>query len=119
HSLDDRHELLGQELLALLAALPDVEDAKDPGIVVEAGSVDQKAVGGLRQVEGRRDGVVVGRARVTVAGLELLQVGNRHPKLLSSRVEGMLGDRQGNRGATSAENTPAPTRRIAARARSS
>ena len=37
HRLDDRVEPLGDELFALFARLPDVEDAEDAGVMVKAG----------------------------------------------------------------------------------
>src|SRR6188472_4441757 len=87
-ALEDRPELLAQETLALLPALPDVEDPED--VVVEAGRVDEQAVGRIGQVQRLDHGVVVGGARVAVADLELLEVRNRHRRFLSSGAR-MLG----------------------------
>src|SRR6266566_254052 len=39
HPLDDRIELVVYELLAVLTRLPDVEDAKDAGVMIETSRV--------------------------------------------------------------------------------
>src|SRR5207244_3774007 len=76
--LEDGVQLLVDEALALLARLPDVEDAKDTVRRVESGGVRDQPVGRAAQVEGVCDGVVVGRARVAVDDVELLDVRDRH-----------------------------------------
>ena len=59
HRLDDRVEPLGNELLALFARLPDVEDAEDASVMVEASRMNQETVRGVLKIERRSDGVVV------------------------------------------------------------
>jgi hypothetical protein len=62
--LDDRHQALLLEPLGVLAALPHVEDPEDAGAVVEAGRVDDQALGRVAlDVELVSDGVVVRRRR--------------------------------------------------------
>src|SRR5205823_11127213 len=64
--------------LAVLARLPDVKDAEDAGVEVEAGRVNQQSFGGALEVECGADSVVVGGARVAILDLELLNVCDRH-----------------------------------------
>ena len=46
HPLDDRHQLGVDETLARVARLPDVEDAEDAAVVVEAGGMGDQPSGG-------------------------------------------------------------------------
>src|SRR5271169_3458954 len=82
HRLDDRVEALANELLALFARFPHVEDAEDAAVVIEAGRMDQQAARNVLEIERGGDSVVVGGTRIAVLDLELLKICDRHSRLL-------------------------------------
>ena len=81
HGVDGGHHVLVKVRLALFPRLPDVDDAKDPVLVIEPCEMDQKPLRCgliLRQTLVHR--VVVRRA--TIADRELLDEGDGHRLLL-------------------------------------
>ena len=73
HGLDDGVESFANELLAVFASLPDIEDTEKAGVEVEARRVNQESFGGVLKIERSDDCVVVGGAGVAVLDLELLE----------------------------------------------
>jgi hypothetical protein len=83
--VDDRHEVLIDEPLTLLSRLPDIENAEDAGIVVEARGVDEQSIW-TEITQSSGDGVIVARAAISWVDVDLLDEGHWHDVLLWSDV---------------------------------